>query len=202
MNNIMQGPQGVPGLQGIQGIQGVAGPQGIPGQTGMQGPSGNYNNSFSASYANIYSNPPQSLDAFGGAKDTVLFQAKNGIVESDFDLSSMEKDGTIKFLRAGTYRIHYDVKAKVSSPVPSPVPSFGFGLWKNGTLVNGSSVAGYTQSPDSDTLEVSNEVILDMVANDVIKLRNGSSNPVNLNPNSVGIKTPVVAASMNINLLK
>jgi len=213
----IQGPQGPAGLQGEQGIQGVPGAQGIMGPAGaqgvqgLQGPpgicrpedcQGGENGSACESYANLWAQPPQILGANGAANDAVLFQFQNAVVAADFDLSMMAIDGSVKFLKSGIYRINYGAEAKVSMPIPTPVPSFSFGLWKNAVLIPGSTISGYTQAPADDTVQITGEVIINIVANDVIKLRNASSNGVDMTPNTVGISFPVTVATLNINCLK
>ena len=212
----IQGPQGVPGLMGPQGIQGVpgaqgaTGPQGIQGVQGLQGPPGvctpeqcqGEGCDCCESYANVWAQPPQILGPFGSANDSVLFQFQNAVVAADFDLSMMSVDGSIKFLKSGVYRIAYGAEAKVSQPIPLPVPSFSFGLWKNAVLVPGSTISGYTQAPGDDTIQVGGEVMIVVAANDIVKLRNASSNGVDMTPNTVGIAFPVTVATMNINCLK
>lgn len=209
-----QGPQGVPGLQGDQGIQGVPGAQGIMGAQGvqgvqgLQGPAGKDCDSTGRecncceSYANLWAQPPQILGAFGSANDAVLFQFQNAITPADFDLSQMSVDGSVKFLKAGVYRINFGAEAKVSQPIPLPVPSFSFGLWKNNVLIPGSTISGYTQAPGDDTIQITGEVMVDILANDAIKLRNASSNGIDMTPNTVGIVFPVTVATLNINCLK
>lgn len=208
-----QGPQGVPGLQGPQGIQGVPGPQGIQGLTGMQGPQGlqgppgkdcvpSDNCKCCESHANVWAQPPQILGPNGAANDAVLFQFQNSVTAADFDLTQMSVDGSIKFLKAAVYSIAYGAEAKVSQPIPLPVPSFSFGLWKNNVLIPGSTISGYTQAPGDDTIQVNGQVMISVAANDVIKLRNASSNGVDMTPNTVGIVFPVTVATLNIHCLK
>lgn len=212
----LQGPQGVPGLQGEQGIQGVPGAQGITGQTGVQGVQGlqgaagvcsdeqcsGGGGKSAPSYANVWAQPPQILGSNGAANDAVLFQFQNAVVAADFDLSMMASDGSIKFLKSGAYEISYGAEAKVSQPIPVPVPSFSFGLWKNAVLVPGSTISGYTQAPGDDTIQVTGKVTIDIVANDVIKLRNASSNGIDMTPNTVGIAFPVTVAYVNTTRVK
>jgi len=211
----IQGPQGVPGLQGEQGIQGVPGPQGIPGQTGaqgvqgLQGPAGVCNcddcpdrGCCCGAYANIFGLPPQILQPFGQAGDTVLFQGQNAVSVGDFDLTTIGADGEVKFLKAGVYYINWGAEAKVQPPIPDPTPSFSFGLWMNNVLVPGSTLSGYTQAPNDDTLHISGEVIINVNARDVLKLRNASSLTVDMAPNTIGIQFPVTVASLNIHCLK
>ena len=212
----IQGPQGVPGLQGEQGIQGVPGAQGIPGAQGLQGvqglqgPAGVCSNeqcqgqggSVCASYCNIWSQPPQILGANGAANDAVVFQFQNAVTAADFDLSQMSVDGSIKFLKSNTYSIAFGAEGKISQPVPSPVPSFSFALWKNNVLIPGSTISGYTQAPGDDTIQVTGQVMVDIVAGDVVKLRNASSYGIDMAPNTVGVLFPVTVANMNIHCLK
>jgi len=212
----VQGPQGVPGLQGEQGIQGVPGPQGIPGGTGMQGPQGlqgppgvcsdeqchGRECKCCESYANVFTRTPQVLSAFGGGNDTVLFSLQNAVSAADFDLTMMSVSGDIKFLKSGIYSIAYSAEAKVSPPIPVPVPSFSFGLWKNGIGVPGSEISGFSQAPGDDTLQVNGEVMIQVNAGDLLRMRNASTNGVDMVPNMIGIAFPVTIASFSIHCLK
>lgn len=212
--NCQQGPQGVPGLQGEQGIQGVPGtqgimgPQGMQGVQGLQGPPGKDCNSNDRnckcceSYANVYGSPPQVVAAFGTGADAVLFQGQNAVTAGDYDLSTMAIDGAIKFLKAGIYVINWGAEAKVQPPIPQPTPSFSFGLWLNNAVVPGSVISGYTQAPNDDTLHISNEVIVNINANDVLKLRNASAFTLDMSPNTIGIQFPVVVSTLNIHCVK
>ncbi len=206
----IQGPQGVPGLQGEQGIQGVPGAQGIPGAQGLQGvqglqgPAGICEDCGRSceSYANVFTQLPQALGAFGSATDSVLFQMQNAVTAADFDLSGMALSGEVKFLKSGTYHISFTAEGKVAQPIPSPVPSFSFALWRNNFVVDGSKASGFTQAPSDDTLQIYGEVIIDMLAGDILKLRNASTNAVDMVPNTVGLLFPVTIASLNIFCVK
>ncbi len=98
--------------------------------------------------------------------------------------------------------INWGSEAKVQPPIPSPTPSFSFGLWINNVVVPGSVISGYTQAPNDDTLHIDNEVIIKVNANDVLKLRNASAFILEMAPNTVGIQFPVVVATLNIHCLK
>lgn len=210
----IQGPQGVPGLmgpqgpQGVPGVQGAMGPQGVQGVQGLQGPAGkdcdcdHMDCKCCESYANLWAQPPQILGPFGSATDTVLFQNQNAVVAADFDFSQIALSGEVKFLKSGVYRIAYGAEAKVSQPIPLPVPSFSFGLWLNNVIVPGSTISGYTQAPGDDTIQVNGEVIIHVSANDLLKLRNASSNGIDMTPNTVGIVFPVTVATLNIICVK
>jgi Collagen triple helix repeat (20 copies) len=207
-----QGPQGVPGLQGPQGVQGVPGSQGVPGQMGAQGPQGlqgvpgkdceQRDCKCCEHYLGVFAVPPQILGPFGQSNDTVVFQSQNAVSSGDFDLSMMGIDGSIKFLKSAVYYISWGAEAKVSQPIPVPVPSFSFGLWLNGVIVPGSTLSGYTQAPGDDTLHINGDVTIQVLAGDVLKLRNASSNGVDMTPNTTGIQFPVTVASLNAHCLK
>lgn len=207
-----EGPQGVPGLQGEQGIQGVPGAQGIMGPAGHQGPQGLQGppgkdcepvtrNCCCVSYANVYSNNHQMLQAFGNGGDAVLFHSQNAVTGPDFDLTAMGITGEIKFLSSHVYSLRYGAEARVDPPVPSPIPSFSFGLFLNGALIPGSVQSGYTQAPVDDTLPINSQVIVSVNAGDVLKLRNTSSLAVSLNPTGISVQLPVTVASLNIHCL-
>ena len=211
----VQGPQGVPGLQGEQGIQGVPGPQGIAGQTGMQGPQGLQGPAgvctpeqcaqhcrCCESYLNAYSYTTQTVAGFGAGMDAVIFTNTNAVVAADFDLSFMAISGEIKFLKSGVYCINWGASAEVAPPIPSPTPSFSFGLWLNGALVQGSNVSGFVQAGDDDALRITAEVIISVQAGDAMKLRNASSVPLMMSPHTIGIAFPAAVCTMNIHCLK
>src|SRR6185503_14498430 len=168
-----QGPQGVPGLQGPQGIQGVPGAQGAAGQMGAQGPQGlqgpkgdpgkdcDCSQSMSR-YANVYASNAQIVNAYNNPGDQVLFDKQNAVSAGDFDLSQMGSSGDIKFLKHGIYHLAWLLQARITSPVPVPVPSWSFGFWLNGVLVPGSIYSGFTQAPGDDACHSSSEVIIEI----------------------------------------
>lgn len=204
-----QGPQGSTGANGQNGATGAQGPQGSTGPQGPQGLQGvpgkdceGHNDCCCQSYANVFASPPQLLQPFGNPGDAVLFQGQNAVSPGDFDLSMMGVDGSVTFLKSGVYYINWGAEAKVEPPVPSPTPSFSFGLWLNNVLVPGSVLSGYTQAPNDDTLHIDGEVLIPVSAGSVLKLRNASALTVNMNPNTIGILFPVVVASLTIHCLK
>lgn len=211
----IQGPQGVPGLQGEQGIQGVPGaqgimgPHGLQGVQGLQGPAGMCNcddcpdkGGSCERYANVYASVAQVIGAFGASNDMVLFDQQNSVSVSDFDLSLTNSNGDIKFLKHGIYHIQWQLQARITGPVPNPVPSWSFGFWKNGALVPGSIYSGFTQAPGDDACHSTGDIIIEVQAGDAIKLRNTSVSSVNLNPNVTGSVFPITIASINIECLK
>lgn len=212
----VQGPQGVPGLMGPQGAQGVPGSQGIPGSQGVQGPQGlqgpagvcnpedchGHGHRGCHSYLNAYTYTTQTVAGFGLGLDAVLFTNTNAVSAADFDLSMMAISGEIKFLKAGVYCINWGASAEVAPPIPSPTPSFSFGLWLNGSLVQGSNVSGFVQAGDDDALRITCEVIIAVQAGDALKLRNASSLALSMDPHTIGVSFPAAIATLNVHCLK
>lgn len=212
----LEGPQGVPGLQGPQGVQGVPGAQGIPGQMGAQGPQGlqgpkgdpgkdcDCEVAGNMPYINVYASVAQLVQPYNGPAiaDQVLFNSQNANSGAlDFDLSQMNVNGDIKFLKHGIYHMTWQLQARISTLV-QPVPSWSFGFWLNGILVPGSIYSGYTSSPNDDAAHSTGDVIIEVKANDLLRLRNASINIVALNPNIVGSVFPITIASINVECLK
>jgi len=208
MRCCLQGPQGPAGLQGPQGIQGVPGAQGIPGPSGAQGPQGMQGepgkdcdcsgSSAFLPFANLFASVPEVIGPSGSATDKVLFDKQNEVSAGDFDLTQANISGGVQFLKHGIYRISWLLQARIVPPVPEPVPSWSFGLWMNGVLVPGSIYSGYTQAPGDDACHSTGDVIIEVQANDVLKLRNTSVSAVNLNPAVTGSIFPITIASLNI----
>lgn len=222
----LQGIQGVPGQDGMPGscgatgAQGPAGANGQMGPTGPQGPQGNTGPQGPQGiqgvpgkdcdrecgccdiYGNIYASIPQIVGAYLSANDMVLFDAQNAVSAGDFDLSMMNIDGGIKFLKHAIYHVQWQLQARITTPVPSPVPSWSFGFWLNGVLVPGSIYSGFTQAPGDDACHSTGDIIIEIKTNDILKLRNTSVSSVNLNPNVTGSVFPITIASINIECLK
>jgi hypothetical protein len=131
-----------------------------------------------------------------------MFDQQNSVSTGDFDLSQMNVNGDIKFLKHGIYHIQWQLQARIVPPVPSPVPSWSFGFWLNGVLVPGSIYSGFTQAPGDDACHSTGDVIIEVQAGDLLRLRNTSASPVNLNPNVTGSVFPITIASINIEGLK
>ena len=63
-------------------------------------------------------------------------------------------------------------------------------------------MSGFVQAPDDDALRISCEVMIDMHAGDVIKVRNASTHAVMMSPQTIGTSFPVIVANINIHCLK
>jgi len=205
------GPQGVPGPAGVDGQNGAAGAQGPQGLMGPQGPQGlqgipgkDCDDSCDCCqrFANVYASVPEVIGAYNSATDTVLFDKQNAVSVGDFDLSMMNVNGDIKFLKHGFYHLQWQLQARITPPVPNPVPSWSFGFWVNGVLVPGSIYSGYTQAPGDDACHSTGDVMIELKAGDVLRLRNTSVSSVNLNPLITGSVFPITIASINIECLQ
>lgn len=209
-----QGPQGPAGMQGPQGVQGVPGVQGIPGPTGAQGPQGmqgpkgdpgkdcDCTQGGGLPYANVYATQAQVIQPYNNAADVVLLDAQNAVSAGDFDLTNANTMGEIKFLKHGIYHLSWQLQARIATPVPTPVPSWSFGFWLDNVLVPGSIYSGFTQAPGDDAAHSTSELVIEVKANQVLKLRNTSISVVNLNPNVTGSVFPITIASVNVEGLK
>lgn len=210
----IQGPQGVPGLmgpqgpQGVPGVQGAMGSQGIQGVQGLQGPAGkdcDCPDAFQEPYLNVFATAAQIIQPFNvpALADQVIFDAQNSNSGAlDFDLSQMNISGDIKFLKHGIYHLQWQLQARITSPVPNPVPSWSFGFWLNGILVPGSIYSGFTQAPGDDACHSTGDIIIEVKAGDMLRLRNTSVSQVALNPNVTGSVFPITIASINVEGLK
>jgi hypothetical protein len=209
------GPQGPAGLSGAQGSQGVRGPQGAQGLIGPQGPQGlqgppgkdcdvnpHPECDCCDRYANVYASIAQVIGSYSSPTDTVKFDQQNAVSPGDFDLSVMNSTGDIKFLKHGIYHLQWQLQARIVPPVPSPVPSWSFGFWLNGVLVPGSIYSGFTQAPGDDACHSTGDIIIEVKANDMLRLRNTSVSAVNLNPAVTGSVFPITIASINVECMK
>lgn len=202
------GPIGPQGQIGQNGGQGAMGPQGPAGLTGPQGPQGLQGvpgencSSGCTRYLNSYATVAQVIGAYNSGTDTVKFDAVNAISAGDFDLTMANISGDIKILKHGIYHIAWQLQARITPPVPNPVPSWSFGFWLNNVLVPGSIYSGFTQAPGDDACHSTGDVIIEMKVGDMLRLRNTSVSQVNLNPAVTGSVFPITIASINIECLE
>lgn len=203
----IEGPEGPAGTQGPQGISGPMGPQGPMGPTGSQGPRGPKGDPGkdcdchdTHAYLNIFSQLDQTLDASGGASDTAKFELLNALTPPFFDISMAALTGAIKVLVAGVYVVEWFANGMLQPPYPSPVPSWGLTLYKNGVAVPGASQAGFSQSPDDDASSISARVVIALAANDILTVENISMLPIILK--AVHPELVVSATSCSLTVIK
>lgn len=207
-----QGPQGIAGMQGPQGVQGqmgVRGQQGNDGSQGLQGLQGipgkdcdRHKCHCVGIFANLFSNIAQSIGAYSSATNTVLFDKFNAVSAGDFDLSIMATTGEIIILKHGIYSVLWDLQARITTPIITPVPSWAFAIFLNGVIVPGSNYSGYTQAPGDDPCHSSGLVQIEIQAGDKISIKNTSISGVSLNPSVTGSVFPITIAGVNIDCVK
>jgi hypothetical protein len=186
------------------------GPTGAQGPRGLQGPAGKDCDcsqvvAAQMPYLNAFASVAQIIQPFNApaVADQVKFDAQNANSGAlDFDVSQMNITGDIKFLKHGIYHMAWQLQARITSPVPSPVPSWSFGFWLNGILVPGSIYSGFTQAPGDDACHSTGDVIIEVKAGDMLRLRNTSVSEVALNPNVTGSVFPITIASVNVECIK
>ncbi len=207
------GSQGPAGANGNHGQTGAAGPQGPAGSLGPQGVQGiqgvtgkdcdcNQKRGGCVRYCNVFSITPQTIGPYSTATDMVLFDSSNEISAGDFDITSANTAGSIKVLKHGIYRIVWILQAKVSPPIPSPIPSWSFGIWKNGVLVPGSVNSGFTQSPEDEVVHSSGAVVIEVQAGEELKIRNASNSKVLLDTDVSGSLFPITIATVTVTCSK
>lgn len=199
------GPQGPQGIQGVPGAQGAVGSQGIQGPQGLQGPKGDPGKDCDCSgqhdccdkvYINLFSESDQQLSAFGGGSDFAKLD-KTGVMTPDFDISLAATQGIVKFLKAGVYQICWDGNGILASPFPSPVPSWGLGMWKNGVFIAGSAIASFSQSPDDDANAIAAIFNVSISAGDILQIRNASTAAIALISSHPELVVPMTSASFS-----
>lgn len=198
-----QGEMGQDGIQGPMGPMGLHGAIGIQGVQGIQGPNGKDCEDCGCDcYLNTFATVAQIVGAYSSANDFVKFDAFNAISHPCFDVTLSDITGDIKFLKHGIYHLAWQLQARITPPVPNPVPSWSFGFWLNGILVPGSIYSGFTQAPGDDACHSTGDVIIEIKAGDLLRLRNTSVSSVNLNPSVTGSVFPITIASINIECVK
>ncbi|MES2875444.1 MAG: collagen-like protein [Bacteroidota bacterium] len=202
----LQGPQGIQGVPGVQGAPGAEGPQGPKGDQGIPGKDGvctpeQCHCDCADAYANVYSLATQTKSAFGGGSDTVMFDHQNE-VSADFDISMKNITGEIKFLKHGIYSIAWAAQARITPPVPEPVPSWSLGFWLDGVVIGGSVASGFSQSPNDDTTHATAQVIVEVKAGQILSLRNACSFSIVMDPHTLGALFPIANAGIDIVLVK
>ncbi len=206
-NDGSQGPQGIQGVQGSKGDQGSAGAQGPQGVAGPQGPQGlqgvpgkdcEINECrCKSSWLSLYSLTNQTIPSLGSPFFD-LISADSG----DYDISSTAVNGEVKILVHGIYAISWGVDGKLTPPYPEPVPAWAFGVYRNGVLLPGTAAASFSITPDDLVVHNSSSGIVELFANDVIKLVNGCSLPVNVISSLIGVVIPTSCVRLNVSLVK
>lgn len=210
-----QGPQGVPGAMGTQGEQGVmgqSGSQGVMGPTGAQGPQGIPGDCVNCrdechcpepEFAEIGSLVEQDKDPSPGTNlpgGIVIFETSI-FATANIDISMAGVNGNVQINRAGWYRVSYGVCGSLN-PVVSPLPVWTFSLFKNASIVLGSTFSNMTISPEQKANEIVCEVLVHFDVADVIMLGNTSTANVILTAPSLGTNAQTSSAYLSLLLLR
>lgn len=195
------GPQGPVGPQGAVGPQGNAGMPGPQGLAGLQGPVGSQGPQgpccpLTGTYTSIYSLLNQTLLPGMNATFELVSQTT-----ASFDLSMTAITGAVTCLKSGIYLVNWDVVGLLTPPYPSPVPAWSFGLYNNGVLAGSSTSAAFSISPDDRATHNSAAFIIQIMAGDVITLKNTSTMSISANATILGSTVPIAATRLNLVLL-
>jgi hypothetical protein len=90
----------------------------------------------------------------------------------EFDVSNAALAGEIRFLKHGIYSIEFCVQAGLNPPFPAPVPSWAVALFVDGVRLAATSIGGFSQSPDDDTENSAGQILVEIQAGSVLKMRN------------------------------
>jgi hypothetical protein len=131
-------------------------------------------------------------------KDYATFESIGPVsLPADFDLTQAATLGIIKFLVAGVYSIAWDANGGLSPPFPAPVPSWGLGFYLNGVFLPGSSVGGFSQSPDDDANCLTSVQGFKINVGDTLQLKNISKFPIFLKAAHTELVVPATCASFS-----
>jgi len=194
-----QGPQGVDGPQGIPGQQGLQGPMGAQGPQGPQGPPGKdcEEHCCQPCYGSIYSLMDQHIHQEGIAGDIATFEHVSVSYGDCLDWS-LASQGIVKVLKSGDYKLEWSANGMLAPPFNSPVPSWGLGIYKNGAIIPGTAVAGFSQSPDDDATCLTQLLNASLLAGDMLVLKNISTFPIFLKAQHSELVVPMTSASLSI----
>jgi collagen triple helix repeat protein len=212
-----QGPIGPQGPQGVQGVSGQTGAQGIPGPSGIQGPAGPQGTAGAAgpagptgatgpqgpqgpagsgivNYLSLYSVTNQTVAPNGSP----FLEAINSVVAAGFDISLASANGIVKVLNHGIYSIDWSFDGLLAPPYPAPVPGWSLGIYRNGTLLPGSTSGAFSISPDEFVVHTSGSLVLELFANDSLKIVNTSTQNLLAQATYPGTVVPVAAVGLNL----
>lgn len=190
------GQNGLPGPMGPQGPQGIAGPQGLQGLQGVPG----QDCSCESAYLSIYSLTDQTSISPNGSPFMELVNSNSGA--SDWDISLAPSTGEVKVMKHGIYTVQWGFDGRLAPPYPFPVPSWSLGIFRNGVLLPGSTSGGFSITPDDLIVHNSADFIIELFANDVIKMVNTSKLPLDGLTSPTGTNAPVAVARLNLTKLK
>jgi hypothetical protein len=175
------------------GLQGPRGLQGAPGKDCEK------KDCCDRCYLSVYSTSDQNLTANGDVNDFAIFEHASAGTPDCFDWSLAATTGQIKVLKSGAYVLQWVADGQLAPPFPAPVPVWALGLYVNGVFLPGTGIAGFSQSPDDEANCLTQILIVNLLANDVLMLRNIGTFPIFLTGGHPELVVPVTSASLSIN---
>lgn len=195
------GPSGLPGLDGPTGPQGETGPQGLTGPAGPQGPQGIQGPQgptgpcapLESNYLSLYTLTTQTITPGQNVLLDLLSTSS-----PEFDISLAATTGEIIVLESGFYLLNWGIDGLLKPPYPTPVPSWSFGIYRNGVFEPGSAQGSFTITPDAIVKHASSTFIIHLDAGDVLSLVNTSTSLVDIVTTPWGSAVPIPAGRLNI----
>ncbi len=120
---------------------------------------------------------------------------------ANIDVSQAASAGKITVNLAGWYDVSAEACGALN-PVSSPLQVWTLSLFKNGTIVPGSTFANMTLSPEQKANEISSNVMVHCAVGDVLFLANTSTNLIELTSPTLGTNATANSASLKLFLVK
>jgi len=197
-----QGPQGAAGKKGDTGAIGPQGPNGSVGAQGVQGIQGVPGKDCNPEccdkcYLSVYSIKDQTLSKNGSGTDIAKFEAVSVGTNTCLDWTKAATTGEVKILKSGVYKLEWLADGMLAPPFNSPVPSWGLALYKNGVVIPGTAIAGFSQSPDDDANCLTALLNVTCAAGDILTLRNISTFAIFLKAIHGELVVPMTSCSIS-----
>lgn len=154
-------------------------------------------------FAEVYSTVSQTLSASPGtniAGQTVLLE-NTIFATANIDVTSASSNGRVVINKAGWYDVYTGMSGSLN-PIASPLPVWSLSLFRNGTIVAGSTFANMTLSPEQKANEIVADVFVHFDKGDYIELSNTSNAVIELTAPSLGTNAQTNSAYMKLVLLK
>ncbi len=154
-------------------------------------------------FAEVYSTITQTLTQSPGANlsGQVVLLENTIYSTSMIDVSQAAINGKVFVNKAGWYDVYTGMSGSLN-PIASPLPVWSLSLFKNGTLVPGSTFANMTLSPEQKANEIVADVFVHFDAGDYIELANTSDATIVLTAPSLGTNAQTNSAYMKLVLLQ
>lgn len=154
-------------------------------------------------FAEVYSSIGQSLAASPGPNVPGQFAMLEQTVyaTANIDVSLAATQGKVGVMKSGWYDVATGICASLN-PIASPLPVWSLSLFKNGSIVPGSTFANMTLSPEQKANEIVADVFVHLLAGDYLQLANTSTAPIELTAPTLGTYAATNSAYMKLILLE